>query len=205
MIIPIIKVYANPFTVPVPIIINTIAAINVVILPSTMADVAFWKPIFMEDCTVFPVAISSRTLAKMITFASTAIPIPNIIPAIPGKVNVISKRYKVAITRVVYPTNARDAATPGIRYMIIMKIITSNNPIAAAFKLDEIASLPKDAPTIEDSNSCNSKDNEPIRIFAAMLSASAKVSIPVICACPPVIASFTSGLLITSPSYTIGN
>ena len=100
-IIPIISVYANPFTVPEPNPIRTIAAINVVILPSKIADIALWKPFFVAVITDFPDAISSRIRAKMITFASTAIPILKIIPAIPGNVNVISNKYKVAITSAV--------------------------------------------------------------------------------------------------------
>ena len=70
-------------------------------LPSKIADIAFWKPIFIDVWTDFPVAISSRIRANTITFASTAIPMPRIIPAIPGSVSVISNKYKVAITKVV--------------------------------------------------------------------------------------------------------
>ena len=39
--IPIINVYAKPFTLPDPSPINTKAAIKVVILPSKIADIAF--------------------------------------------------------------------------------------------------------------------------------------------------------------------
>ena len=57
------------------------------------------KPIFIEELTVLPVAISSRIRAKIMTFASTAIPILKMIPAIPGSVSVISNKCNVAITR----------------------------------------------------------------------------------------------------------
>ena len=97
--IPIIRVYANPLTVPEPSAISTNAAMIVVMLPSRMADIAFLKPIFIEELTVLPVAISSRIRAKIMTFASTAIPILKMIPAIPGSVSVISNKYNVAITR----------------------------------------------------------------------------------------------------------
>ena len=48
--------------------------------------------------TVLPVAISSRILAKIITFASTAIPIDRMIPAIPDRVRVTSKPFSSRTT-----------------------------------------------------------------------------------------------------------
>ena len=89
--IPRPSVYAKPFTVPEPLIPSTNAAIRVVTLPSTIAESAFWNPVSIAFLTVLPAVISSRIRAKMITFASTAIPIERIIPAIPGSVNVSSK------------------------------------------------------------------------------------------------------------------
>ena len=91
--IPRASVSAKPFTVPEPINQRTPAAISVVIFPSRIADWAFLKPVSIADLTVFPFASSSRILAKMITLASTAIPMERMIPAIPGKVNVISKPF----------------------------------------------------------------------------------------------------------------
>ena len=90
--IEIIRVYAKPLTVPVPSHISTSAAINVVTFPSTIADSAFLYPSLMEVSTLLPDAISSRIREIMITFASTAIPIPRMTPAIPGSVRVISNR-----------------------------------------------------------------------------------------------------------------
>ena len=52
-------------------------------------------------CEYVNVQPHSGAQANIMTFASTAIPIERIIPAIPGKVRVISNRYKVAITNVV--------------------------------------------------------------------------------------------------------
>ncbi len=59
MKIPIARVVANPLTVPEPLQRRTNAAINVVIFPSTIADVAFLNPILIALLTVFPAAISS--------------------------------------------------------------------------------------------------------------------------------------------------
>ncbi len=95
--IPMASVMANPFTVPEPKSPSTRAAIRVVMFPSTMADMAFLNPISMEVETVFPVAISSLIRPKITTLASTAIPMERIIPAIPGRVRVTSKRYKMAM------------------------------------------------------------------------------------------------------------
>ena len=92
--IPSASVWANPFTVPLPRSHSTPAAISVVIFPSTIADIAFWNPDFREACTLFPAVSSSFTRAKMITLASTAIPIPRMIPAIPGSVSVMSNAFK---------------------------------------------------------------------------------------------------------------
>ena len=85
-------------TVPEPLNHRTAAAISVVTLPSTIADIAFWNPDFKDTFTLLPLAISSRTRAKMITFASTAIPILKMIPAIPGRVSVTSNAFNITST-----------------------------------------------------------------------------------------------------------
>ena len=112
-IIPSASVCAKPLIGPVPRSPSTIAAIRVVILPSMIAERALLKPIFTEEATVFPVASSSRILAKMITLASTAIPMPRMIPAIPGKVNVIPKDPSRITTSSTYIPSASTAAKPG--------------------------------------------------------------------------------------------
>ena len=63
----------------------------VVTLPSMMAERAFEKPSLIPERTVLPVASSSWILVNMMTFASTAIPIESMIPAIPGSVSVTPK------------------------------------------------------------------------------------------------------------------
>ncbi len=111
--IPKIRVCANPLMEPLPKINRTSAAIRVVMLPSKIAERALSKPIFSEDFTVFPVASSSRIRAKMITLASTAIPMERMIPAIPGNVRVISNPFNNRTIRAVYSNNAKDATKPG--------------------------------------------------------------------------------------------
>ena len=58
----------------------------VVIFPSKMAEKALEKPFLIAVFVVLPSPISSLIRVKMMTFASTAIPIPRMIPAIPGRV-----------------------------------------------------------------------------------------------------------------------
>ena len=139
---PIASVMANPFTVPEPSTPSTAAAISVVIFPSKIADIAFLNPVSIALATERPAAISSLIRAKIITFASTAIPIERIIPAIPGSVSVISNASNIASIRAVYKRSASDAAIPGIAYMIIRNTITIPRPIAAALREVESASEP---------------------------------------------------------------
>ena len=98
--IPIIKVCAKPLTVPEPFNTSTTAAIRVVTLPSTMAEVALLKPILIAELTVLPVPSSSLIRAKMMTLASTAIPMDKMIPAIPGSVSVRLKRFKTSMVNI---------------------------------------------------------------------------------------------------------
>ena len=88
--IPRISVSANPLIEPVPPTLRTMAIISVVIFPSRIEERALLYPFFLASSTAFPYAISSLILANTRTFASTAIPIERMIPAIPGRVSVIS-------------------------------------------------------------------------------------------------------------------
>ena len=99
--IPMPSVVAKPLITPLPRKYSTIAAMSVVTLPSTIALTALRKPIFTEERTVLPVASSSRIRVNMMTFASTAIPIDNMIPAIPGSVSVT---LNVSSIRSINPT-----------------------------------------------------------------------------------------------------
>ena len=102
------------------------------ILPSTIAEVAFSKPILIALRTVLPAAISSRIRAYMITLASTAIPIFKMIPAIPGSVNVKSNPFNANNISSTYVINASTAAIPGTLYTAIRNNIIMINPIMPA-------------------------------------------------------------------------
>ena len=86
--IPIANVIEKPLTGPEAIKNNIIAAINVVIFASNIVYKALLYPFSTAFIIFDPFLISSFTLSKIRTFASTAIPIVNIIPAIPGNVRV---------------------------------------------------------------------------------------------------------------------
>ncbi len=109
------KVAAKPFTVPEPLQNSTRAAISVVTLPSIMADNALLNPLLMADFTVLPRPISSLIRVKIITLASTAMPMDRIMPATPGRVRVISNADSITSTRPTYKASARDAARPGTK------------------------------------------------------------------------------------------
>ena len=85
---PIPSVAANPLTKLVPNKNKTKQLTKVVIWPSIIEELALWKPLSIDLIRVFPFLSSSLILSKIKTFASTAIPILKINPAIPGNVNV---------------------------------------------------------------------------------------------------------------------
>ena len=84
-ITPMPSVVAKPTIVPVPRKNSTPHAIRVVMLESRIAVNARLKPESMALLTVLPAAISSLMRSKIMTFASTAIPIDRMIPAMPGR------------------------------------------------------------------------------------------------------------------------
>ena len=89
------RVLAKPWMEPVPKNSSTMAAIRVVTLASRIADMAFLKPARTAAFTLRPRRISSLKRSKMMTFASTAIPMPSTTPARPGRVSWI---WKIAIS-----------------------------------------------------------------------------------------------------------
>ena len=75
---------------------------------------------------------SSLILSKIKTFASTAIPTVNIIPAMPGKVRVASKIVKTPIKRNKFIIKAMFVINPNILYFIKINRITKTKPIIKA-------------------------------------------------------------------------
>ena len=81
------SVMPKPRIVPVPKTSSTPAAIRVVMLPSTTAEEAFLKPLRTEAFRLRPLRTSSLKRSKMMTLASTAMPMPSTIPARPESVS----------------------------------------------------------------------------------------------------------------------
>ena len=82
-----INMVAKPFTELCPRINIMIAAMIVVTLASMILVKLFLLPISYDSFKFFPIRRFSLILSKQMTLASTAIPIPRSIAAIPGKVN----------------------------------------------------------------------------------------------------------------------
>ena len=112
--IPIIKVSAKPLTEVVPISYSTTAAIKVVICASSTVVKAFLKPASTATRIVLPAQISSLILAKMMTFASTAIPIDRINAAMPGKVITTPSPTMDHMNMMTYSSSAMSAISPSM-------------------------------------------------------------------------------------------
>ena len=97
---PIPNVAAKPLTKFVPNKNNTKQLRRVVIWPSTMDELALWKPLSIDLVRVLPSHNSSLILSNIRIFASTAIPILSISPDIPGKVKVTGiKEYRAKLKK----------------------------------------------------------------------------------------------------------
>jgi hypothetical protein len=85
---PIPSVSANPFIADVPSQNRIIEVIIEEMFESLIDSHALEKPSCKASCIDLPFLISSFILSKIKTFASTAIPIERINPAIPAAVRV---------------------------------------------------------------------------------------------------------------------
>ena len=171
-IIPIIRVTANPFTVVEPSSYKTTAAISVVICASRTVTSACLKPWSTATRIDLPNPISSLILEKIITLASTAIPISRTIPAIPGSVRTAPIADMIHSTRITYRHSAISAKSPSTLYIRIIRIKTSNSPIPPATMLLSSALAPIEAVRTEDSTSVSDTGSAPPRIRAAVSCAS---------------------------------
>ena len=81
---PINNVMAKPTIGPEPKFQSTTATISVVRFESIIATSARLNPLSIAFLRLLPLLNSSFILSNIIIFASTAMPIESIIPAIPG-------------------------------------------------------------------------------------------------------------------------
>ena len=93
---PIPRVKAKPLIKEVPNQKRIIAVIILEMFESRIENQAREKPVETASRTVLPERISSLTLSKIRMFASTAIPIEIINPAIPAAVKVTGNNLKRA-------------------------------------------------------------------------------------------------------------
>ena len=85
----------------------------VVILESIIDDVAFSNPFSTALLIDTPFLSSSLILSKISTLASTAIPMVNRTPAIPGKVNVTPISPNKNNINAINNVSAKQAIAPG--------------------------------------------------------------------------------------------
>ena len=149
--------------------------------------------------------ISSLILSNIKTFASTAIPTVNIIPAIPGNVRVAPNKVKIPTKRNKLIINVKFAIKPKILYLIIINIITNMKPIINDKIPAFIESFPKSGPTDLSSIIFSGAGKAPDLNNNAKSVADWKSKFPVIWPEPPTIASLIVGALIILPSKIIAN
>ena len=110
--IPTLRVVAKPLIGPEPTNDNTKAVNRVVMLASKIVRNALLYAVIklaFKDC---PKEISSFKRSKIITFASTVIPIVNKSPAIPGSVKTAFIVTNTAKTTIIFIVNAKHAIKP---------------------------------------------------------------------------------------------
>ena len=112
---PIDSVTANPLIAPVPTYIRMIAVISVVTFASNTAENARLYPRSTEVRRFLPPAISSRIRSNTRTFASTAMPMVRMMPAMPGSVSVALNAAIAPSTRTMLSPSAQTAITPARR------------------------------------------------------------------------------------------
>jgi hypothetical protein len=93
---PTVRVIPKPLTAPEAKKNSRTAAMTVVALESAMALHALAKPERTARRTLRPAACSSLARSKTNTLASTAMPMANTKPAIPGRVSVASRASSTA-------------------------------------------------------------------------------------------------------------
>ena len=69
--------------------IRMAATMTMVTLPSMTGARPMWKPPAMAPSRLLPLPSSSRMRSAMMTLASTPMPMPRMMPAMPGSVSVV--------------------------------------------------------------------------------------------------------------------
>ena len=109
---PSAMVMAKPLIGPLPNINSKLTAMSVVKLESTMVAKAFSKPTLIALSAGRPFRLSSLIRSLMRILASTAMPMVNIRPAMPGKVSVAPNSVNAPNTRAILIHSAKLAIAP---------------------------------------------------------------------------------------------
>ena len=152
-----------------------------------------------------PFLLSSRILSLIRIFASTAIPIVRMRPAMPGKVNVAPNSVSAPNTNAMLILRAKLAIAPQRPYIATINASTNKAPATPLSMPVLIASLPKSGPTVRSSIMLNGTGNAPVRNISATSWASGSVKDPAISPRPPGIGPLITGAVITSSSSTIAS
>src|SRR3989344_1503423 len=142
------RVKAKPLTAEVPNQNKMIAVMIEEMFESLIESQALENPSCRESWIFLPFFNSSFVLSKIKMFASTAIPMERINPAIPAAVNVTGISLKTARDKTTYITSERLATTPGNLYQRIRNKTISAKPKIPASTPDVLASSPKEAPIL---------------------------------------------------------
>lgn len=135
-----------------------------------------------------PALTSSRILSKINTFASTAIPMVRIIPAMPGRVKVAPIKLNAPSIRNRLVKTVTVVNTPNRPYAATINKTTAIRPIMEATMPSRIESEPKPAPTVLSSRTSNGAGKAPERSSKARSLADLTVKLPLIMPLPPKIA-----------------
>ena len=135
---------------------NKIIATNkVVMLASIIVPIEAVLPFLYASLSSFLTLNSSRILVKLITLASTAIPIPSNIAAIPGNVKTPPINQKIKNVKNVYNIIPNDAINPANRYITTINNMIHPIPIIPAINVFCSEFSPKLASTVLEEISVN--------------------------------------------------
>src|SRR3989344_7394898 len=194
------RVRAKPLISEVPNQKRITAVSKLEMLESRIESQAREKPAVMAWGILLPARISSLIRSKISTFASTAMPMEIMKPAIPAAVRVTGKSLKRVKIMEIKILKAIIAISPGNRYQRIKNNATNKNPIIAALTPAFTALSPKIAPIVLVERIDIGTGRAPEFKYPTSCFASAGVKLPEITACPFGISSRTTGLDLFSPS-----
>ncbi len=197
---PMPSVNAKPLISDVPNQKSMSAVMKFEIFESRIENQAREKPNFTASLMVRPARSSSLIRSKISTFASTAIPIDMMNPAIPAAVRVTGMSLKSAKIIAINIQREIVATSPGKRYQRIRNNATSKKPIIVAFTPAWTALSPRVAPIVCVESKAIGTGRAPEFKRPTSCFASVGVKLPEITACPFGISSRTIGVDIGAPS-----